>query len=174
MPLPVKAGAKQEYAKDDLDANLERLNMADLWTMQLLCEMLSRPRIQAALRTMSLKDRNDTHSAWGGLVFYREGGADAVLYMVKPDVPANDLVYTVPPEALADGREAICRFVAHFEKEKNSLRAGPTAEELRGARELNIPGVIFTSVSADTFCAHYYNPNGVIVSLGCYPLLEWK
>ncbi len=159
---------------DDLESNVDRLTMADLWTMELLHEILIRPRIQAAMRVVAIKDRADTHNAWGGLVFYRDGGADAVLYQAPPDSPENDLVYPVSPKALADGREAMCRFIAHFEKETNASRAGPTALELRQAKEDNISGVIFTSVSAETFCAHYYTPGGAVVSLGCYPFVELK
>jgi hypothetical protein len=167
-------GATPKAVSDDLESNVDRLTMADLWTMHLLHELLIRPRIQMAMCMVQVKDRADTHSAWGGLVFYREGGADAVLYQAPPDSPENDLVYAVSSKALADGRESMCRFIAHFEKEKNSSRAGPTAQELRAAKEDNISGVIFTSISAEMFCAHYCTPSGVVVSLGCYPFLESK
>ena len=169
-----EGGATGKPVADDLESSADRLSMADLWTMQLLYEILIRPRIQAAMRIVEVKDRADTHSAWGGLVFYHDGGADAVLYQAPPESSENDLVYPVSPKALADGREAMCRFIAHFEKEKNTLRAGPTPEELRSAKEDNIAGVIFTSVSDETFCAHYYTPGGAVVSLGCYPFQESK
>jgi hypothetical protein len=167
-------GLTDKAVADDLESNVDRLSMADLWTMQLLHELLSRTRIEAAMRVVAFKDRADTHSAWGGLVFYHDGGADAVLYQAPPDSPENDLVFPISPKVLADGRESLCRFIAHFEKDKNASRAGPTAQELRSAKEDNIAGVIFTSISDDTFCAHYYTPGGVVVSLGCYPFLDSK
>ena len=175
MPSEHSSGSMAgKAAPDDLDSNLDRLTMADLWTMELLHDLLIRPRIQMAMSMVELKDREDTRSAWGGLVFYRDGGADAVLYQAPADSPENDLLYPVSPKALADGRESICRFIGHFEKEKNAARGGPTAQEFRAAKEDNISGVIFTSVSAEMFCAHYYTPSGVVVSLGCYPFRESK
>jgi hypothetical protein len=169
-----EGGSTTQPVADDLESNADRLSMADLWTMELVHEMLSRTRIEAAMKVVAFKDRADTHNAWGGLVFYRDSGADAVLYQAPPDSPENDLVYPVSPKALADGRESLCRFIAHFEKDKNAQRAGPTAQELSSAKEDNIAGVIFTSVSDETFCAHYYTPGGVVVSLGCYPFLDSK
>jgi hypothetical protein len=169
-----EGGSTTQAVADDLESNVDRLSMADLWTMELLHETLSRTRIEAAMKVVALKAREDTHSAWGGLVFYRDGGADAVLYQAAADSPDDVLVYSVSPKALADGRESLCRFITHFEKDKDAARAGPTALELRSAKEDNIAGVIFTSVSDDTFCAHYYTPGGAVVSLGCYPFLDSK
>ncbi len=129
--VPASPGAKSRPIKDDLDSNIEALSTADLYNLYLLQAMLARTRIQAALRVVGIKDREDARAAWGGLVFYKEGVADAVLYQSSTDVPDNALVYTPSAKAVTDGRDALCRFIAHFEKESNAPRAGPTPEESR-------------------------------------------
>ena len=63
----------------------------------------------------------------------------------------------------------MCRFLAHFQKANNASRAGPTARELRDASAANHYGLVITSVNDKAFCAHYFNPQGVVVSLGRMP-----
>jgi hypothetical protein len=173
--IHVKASpATTKPLADDVASNLDRLTMGDLWNVCLLAEMLSRPRTQAALRVVARQDMEDTKAARGGLVFFRAGEADAMLYRESPDAGENDLTYIVSSKAFSDGLESLCRFAAHFEKDENAGRAGPTAQELTVAADDNCYGVIFTSVSAKTFCAHYYNPRGVVISLGAYPFQTWK
>jgi len=151
------------------DRQVDRLTMADLWNLHLLNEMLCRPPVQAALRVMALQDRADRRNAWGGQVFYENGQASAKLYPADAQTGEDDFRYLPSARSVADGRDALCRFSAHFDMPQNAQRAGPDAEELADAREGNYYGLILTAVSETTFCAHYYNPQGVIVSLGEFP-----
>jgi hypothetical protein len=146
-----------------------KLSMADLWNVYLLVEMLSRKRVQIALGIVADRDLKDTRTAHGGLVVYENGQAEAELYSPSRDAPANDLTYVPSKAAVLAGRDAMCRFHCHFERINNALRAGPGPEELRDAKASGYYGLIFTSVSAKAFCAHYYNPEGQVVSLGVYP-----
>ncbi|MDY6914101.1 MAG: hypothetical protein SVT52_06575 [Planctomycetota bacterium] len=153
----------------DVASQLEQLNMSDLWNLYLLDEMLSRPRVQLQLRQTSQCDRADRGSVWGGLVFYRNGQAEALLYPASQQPPTNDLSYNPSHKLLFDGRDAICRFVGHFEQVENAGRAGPEPDELSRARNQNIYLLIFTSISDEVFCAHYVNPDGTVISLGTFP-----
>ena len=83
---------------------------------------------------------------------------------------ANDLTYRPSAQLLKDGRASLCRFFGHFEKVNNAGRAGPTSDELRRAAEENAYGLVLTRVTADSFCAHYFNPRGLVISLGTLPL----
>ncbi len=152
------------------DRLADRLTMADLWNLRLLNEMLSRPPVQAALRVMSLQDRADRKNAWGGQVFLENGQAAAKLYPADVQAADNDSRYVPSARSASDGRDALCRFSAHFEQPENAPRSGPDTEELADARENNYYGLILTAVSESTFCAHYYNPQGIIVSLGEFPM----
>lgn len=169
-----RAASGPGVASVRLDANVDRLSVADLWNIYLLEEMLSRARIQAALRSAAQQDREDKTQAWGGLVFYKDGGADAMIYKGSVDGGENDLIYVPPAKALNDVRDAMCMFVMHFEAENNMGRAGPTQEELRASKEGNYSGLVLTSVNAGSFVAYYYNPRGAVVSLGLFPFQEWK
>ena len=168
---PSKYGAVDDYL-DRFTDQVDNLTMADLWNLYLLNEMLSRPRIQMALRIMATRDRADNRTAWGGLVFYENGTAEAKYYPSPQEVGEDDLHYRPSKQAVSDGRDAMCRFHAHFEKVDNARRAGPGADELIDARAKNYYGLILTSLGEDRFCAHYYTPAGVVVSLGVFPFRQ--
>jgi len=164
-----RSGADDAAPSDRFADNEDRLSIADLWNLYLLNEMLTRPRIQLALRVMSLRDQSDARSAWGGLVFYENGVAEAKLYWSDKAMPADDTRYHLSAGALQQSRDALCWFHAHFRRWSNADRAGPTDEELAVAKEHNLYGLTLTSINDSRFCAHYYNPQGVVVSLGVFP-----
>lgn len=151
---------------------VDKLSMADLWNIYLLVEMFSRPRDQVNWWLFAEGDLKDINSAWGGLIFYRNGQGEAYLYL-NPDA-GDDMNYVPTTRTLTDARDAMCRYVCHFEKVENADRAGPTAQELADAKRMNYYGVALTRTGPKTFCAHYYNPDGVVVSLGSYPLRQAK
>jgi hypothetical protein len=115
---------------------------------------------------MADRDRADTRSAWGGLIVYESGGAEARLYPPDKDAPPDNVRYIASRQMASEGRDSLCRFLAHFEKAENGERAGPTPEELAGAREGNYYGLVVTTLSPTEFCAHYFNPQGAVISLG--------
>jgi hypothetical protein len=159
-----RAGAPE--GSDGFAKQAAALPMADLWNLYLLDGMLTRPRVLLALHVMADRDRADTRTAWGGLIVYESGGAEARLYPPDKDAPPNDLKYVPSKQMIAEGRDSMCRFMAHFEKAANASRAGPTAEELAAAAEGNYYGLVLTTVSENELCAHYFSPQGVVVSLG--------
>lgn len=163
-------GAADDYV-DNFSAHVGSLSMADLWNLYLLNEMLSLPRIQQAMHALAQRDRKDTTSAWGGLVFYENGQAAAKLY--PPAEGSSDDSRYRPSELLdRDGHDALCRFLCHFDKVYNNEHVGPDAAELADARNNDCYGLVLTSVSEFAFCAHYYTPQGVVVSLGKFPFRE--
>jgi hypothetical protein len=103
-------------------------------------------------------------------VFYENGQAEAKLYPASTQAGENDLAYVPSMRLILDGRDALCRFHAHFENVDNRDRAGPTAEELQSAKRNNFSSLVLTTVSPDLFCAHYYNAAGQVVSMGVFPL----
>jgi hypothetical protein len=159
-----RAGAAE--GADSFAKQAASLSMADLWNIYLLNQMFARPRVLLALRVMAERDRADTRSAWGGLVVYESGGAEARLYPPEKDAPADDLRYVPSKQMISEGRDSMCRFLAHFEKANNAARAGPTTEELAAAKEGNYYGLVLTTISETEFCAFYFNPQGAVVSLG--------
>jgi hypothetical protein len=150
----------------------QSLSIVDLWNLYLLNEMLQRPRIQMQMRISARYDRVDRGVALGGLVFYGSGKAEPVLDRPDEQPKGNDLRYLPSRQMVRRGRDALCRFHAHFEKIDNAGRAGPTMQELRQGKGENFYGLVLTSVSENAFSAHYYNPQGVVVSLGKFPLLR--
>ncbi len=161
---PSAVGAADDYV-DLFATNVASLSMADLWNLYLLNEMLSQVKTQRALRVAAEQDRYDRTTAWGGLVRYENGQAVARLYAPDPD-RRRDLRYVASPQLRMDSCDAICRFHAHFEKVYNERRAGPDAEDLHDAWKNRYYGLILTGINEFSFCAHYYNPRGIVVSLG--------
>ena len=43
-------------------------------------------------------------------------------------------------------------------------------EELADANVYDYYGLILTRVDENSFCGHYYTPEGLVISLGKYPL----
>ncbi len=164
---PSARGAVDDYT-EDFAQQVDALTMTDLWNLYLLREMLGRERVQMALRITANRDRADKSGAWGGLIFYQNGQAEAMLYPFSPRGGQNDLIYSPGRRAVIDGRDALCRFNCHFEKADNTKRAGPGPEEIRDAMLRNYYGLIITSVNKEVFCAHYYNPDGLVVSMGTF------
>jgi len=143
---------------DRLSKHVDALTMADLWNLLLLDEMLRRPRVRRALAEVARRNQADPQTASRGVVLYVAGQAQAKLY---PPSYERDRIRT--------GRNALCRFRAHFEKPDNADRAGPTSEELQIARRDDAYGLVLTSLANGAFCAHYYNPEGIVISLGTFP-----
>ncbi len=160
---PPSMGARASFARQ-----ADMLNISDLWNMYLLDEMLSRRHMRMALKITAQRDRRDQTSAWGGLVLYENGRATAKLYKPEPGSSIDDKTYTPSARMRADGWDALCRFYCHFEKARNESRAGPTNRELSDARKENFYGLVLTSLDESKFCAHYFNPNRNVISLGIY------
>ncbi len=145
-----------------------RLSMMDLWNIKLLSELLARREIQAGLKVLADRDRIDTSSAWGGLMFFERGRATAKQYPPAEVDPPNDLVYAPTKRMLNDSHNSMCRFVTHFERTDNARRAGPTPAELADARANDFYGMTITRLDEGTFTANYYTPEGQVVSLGTF------
>ncbi len=160
-------------APDSVEAQSARLTLADLWNIHLLAEMLDRPKMQAGLRVVAVQDRADHATAKGGLVLYRDDAADSWLYDPQ-DGGGDDLEYAPGPKAKSELGKCMCVFHGHFDKIQNAARSGPSAEDLEQARKSNFYGLVLTSLDESHFSAHYYNPQGAVVSLGVFPFQEWK
>lgn len=139
------------------------LTIGDLWNLYLLNEMLSRPRMQLALRIMGRKSRTTNGGPNAGLVFYQHGQAEAMLYPLG-EASARQMNQ--------DGYDALSRFETRFEKIYNTGQAGPDQEDLTRSKKGNYYGLVLTSVNEYSFCAHYYNPAGRVVSLGKFPFRQ--
>ena len=151
---------------DSFTRQVDSLSIADMWNLYLLDEMLGRRQVQLALGVMAARDRADKRSAWGGLIAYDGGGAKARLYEPRKGAPPDDTKYLPSRRLASDSRDGICRFRGRFERVYNAANAGPTPAELANAKRNNTYGLILTGVSRDGFAAHYYNPKGIIISLG--------
>jgi len=163
------AGTMGRFYTDRFDAQARYLGISDLWNLYLLDEMLARPRIQLALRIMADRIRSEPGAARHGLVFYQHGQAEAVLYPPPEEISDGSGAQPVSQRMLREGRDSLCRFYTHFEKVHNSDKAGPNVDELKSAASGEYYGLILTSVNEYAFCAHYYTPDGRVVSLGKFP-----
>ncbi len=158
VPYSDRVLDRAKISTDEFSIQAEILSMSDLWKLHLLDEMLSRPRMLLALKIMADENRSKSAPGDPGLVFYKQGQADAMLY---PGASSGQLV--------RDGRDSLCRFSTNFARKDNSLEVGPSQTQLTDARKGNYCGLVLTSVNPQTFTAYYYNAQGKIVSMGNYP-----
>jgi hypothetical protein len=144
------------------------LTMADLWRISLLMDLLNRPSVRAGLEYLADRDEADTTTAWGGLLFYEGGNIEARRYPPLKEGADNDLAFRPTERMLSDADGAIGRFVCHFDDTDNANRVGPTRAELASAAVNGYAGMTITRLDEDNFTAHYFTPDGDIVSLGTY------
>lgn len=163
-----RAGDRDQPDKYSFRSQAEMLHTSDLWNLHLLNRMLTRSHIQLALRLVADRQRAGRPGASQGLVFYKNGRLEPKLFLSadpqagrQSDSPSRD--FTVR------SRDALCRFRADFAKVVRVSQAAPNLRDLRGAREGNYYGLILAGVSKASFCAYYYNPEGMVVSLGVFP-----
>ncbi|MFW6133364.1 MAG: hypothetical protein ACOC8F_05655 [Planctomycetota bacterium] len=169
--LPPSAYADRPAAahRQSIPDQLDRLSMPELWTVKLIGEMFVQRRVQRALQVVAGQDRADRRSVKGGLIVYENGRAEAKLYPADVQREQDDLHYVPSRYAVKQARDALAWFTGHFDRVENIERVGPDAVELRAAAEGRFRAVVLTSLSARRFTAHYYNPDGRVVSLGVYP-----
>lgn len=152
----------------DFDAQVQSLSTADLWRLLLLNEMFSRPSVREAFRISGLRDRADTQTQWGGLVFYGHGLASAKLY--PPEAKRGDDQYDPGKQMLWDSLDAVCFFIGHFSKPADDpASVGPTSRELDLAKAHNVCGAVVTGLPDGGLNVAYLNPDGVVVDLGDFP-----
>ena len=160
--LPCKA-VKSVRFWDHVDS----LSMSDLWNIYLLNDLFSKPHSLASFVKMANFDRQYyPNCAMAGLVFYENSNAYPEPYDPDQKKSTSDLVYAPSKKLITASRDALCRYICHFEKVKNGKRAGPTKAELKEAMTEGWNGIIFTQVDKNHFTAHYFNPKGVVISLG--------
>ena len=159
---------------DNFWDSIEKLTVSDLWNIYLIDEMLSRPSILASLRRYGEIDRQTyKNSALGGLVFYDNGKPVPTPYFPSQNA-SNDLVFEPKNDLKSNSYDSLCRYIFHFEKVNNAKRAGPTKAELAQSAKEGWYGVVFSQVDADTLIAHYFTPEGIVVSLGSYTMPDYK
>jgi len=147
---------------------VSRLTLPDLWNIALLDEMLQRKRVALALRILADRLRARLSSPRSGLVFYEDGKASAKLYPQRADSLRGDRDHVPQREFKRAGLSAMCHFHTRFETVYNGDRAPASRREVAVARQSNFYGLILAGIDSDKFSAFYYNPDGVVVSLGLF------
>ena len=151
----------------DFNAQVESLNLADLWNLLLIDQMLSRPRVHRMLEVTAQRDRIDRQTQYGGLISYELGQAEAKQY--HPAEKRGDDQYVASKWMLSDSTDAMAYFLGHFNKPSaDPASAGPTDRELAFAKTNNLYGVVITSVGPGIFNVAYFNTNGIVIDLGDY------
>ncbi len=148
----------------------ESLTMVDLWNLVLLDEMLSQPGAQGVLGLPAGGSRAESRAAWGGWVFYTGGHAEARPYPPSVRRGSSDTRYIPTEQAVRTGWDALCLYHGRFEENPDTGRVGPLVEDLQAARRGNHYGLALTRLGRDAFCAHYYNPQGIAISIGKFSI----
>lgn len=143
------------------------LSTPDLWNLYLLEQMFSRPRVGAALRVLAVNS-GEASRAYGGLVFCTNGKAEATLYESSSQGGGEGFKYVPAQRLLDDARDSMCRLIVRLDRSSRQS-PGPSKGDIEEAVAGNYYGLMVTSVSDDEFCAHYFGPSGVVISLGRFP-----
>jgi len=145
-----------------------RMTMPDLWNIVLLDEMLRRQRVALALRILADRLRAGLNSPRSGLVFYEGAKASAKLYPQSVDSTRGDRDHIPERELQRAGFGALCHLHTRFETVYNGDRAPASKREVLASNQGNFYGLVLASIDSGTFSAFYYNPDGVVVSLGLF------
>lgn len=152
----------------------------DLLAILVVDEALHEPGIAGELFAQANKDRADTSTEYGGLLWATEaecvqnsgsrgtqgGRFRASLFEPRPAQRKNDRTFITPQDMLdADGR-ALAHYHFHVQTAVNTDYAGPGAGDREYARAHRRNCVVLTSVRAGVLNADYYQWNGAVIDLG--------
>ncbi len=171
--------AKGETLRDWRD----ELAWGDLLAILVIDEALHDPAVVAELFAQAAKDRADTSTEYGGLLWAasarcveaaggggRGAGAEsrflASLFEPRPAQRKNDRTFIAPPEMFEADTRALAHYHFHVQTAANADYAGPGAGDLEFARSHRRSNVVLTSVRAGVLNADYYQWNGAVIDLG--------
>ncbi|MBX3404447.1 MAG: hypothetical protein KF699_13630 [Phycisphaeraceae bacterium] len=156
------------------------LAWGDLLAIMVIDEALHEPAVIAELFAQAAKDRADTSTEYGGLLWAAaarcvestsgrvaaESRFRASLFEPRPAHRKNDRTFIAPPEMFAADARALAHYHFHVQTVANSDYAGPGAGDLEFARTHRRNNIVLTSVRAGVLNADYYQWNGAVIDLG--------
>lgn len=156
------------------------LAWGDLLSVLVIDEAIHEPAVVAELFAQAAKDRADTSTEYGGLLWAAAalcvettGGraaADsrfrATLFEPRPAHRKNDRTFVAPPEMFAADARALAHYHFHVQTVANGDYAGPGAGDVEFARTHRRNNIVLTSVRAGVLNADYYQWNGAVIDLG--------
>ena len=162
LHVPASSGVIDSFA-----SQVDLLSVADLWNIYLIDHMVRRPKVVGALRVLA-RNPAEERTTVGGLVVYKNGRAEPILYEPARRMRGDEFYPT--QRLLDDSRDSMCRFVIRFGDDFEGVTIGPGLEDLSSAARGNFYGLVLTLAGDSELCAHYYNPHGIVISLGRFLL----
>ena len=143
----------------------EQLTWPDLITIKLADTLVHDPAIRAPLFKLVASDHLDESTEYGGILDVNDDAATTLIPM-PPHRAYNDTRYRASSKMVERGYTAPFHFHLHVQEEKNRQYAGPGSGDLNYAQLMQINGLVFTSINADTLNVDYYQPGHISVDLG--------
>lgn len=167
-----QSGFSDGLAPDErLVSNAARMVWGDILLVLIADEAITTsPSVRAALFEQADADRRDTSTEYGGVLDWRNGAFVAVSHPPRPAQRMGDNRFVASPEMMKDGATALFHY--HFHASRASMRdySGPGQGDDEYADRLGRSCLVFTSLSADSLNADYYQPRSasgvVVVDLG--------
>ncbi len=166
-------------AKEQLPFHEPKLAWADFLTIFLLDRGIHQREFLERLYIYAGLDKDDPTTEYGGLLLTLHNVGDgtaptdtpgrivAWLFPPRPGQRMNDQEFIAPEEMILSGDRALAHFHFHVNRARNSEVAGPSSADLDYATRSGRSCVVFTSVSSDELDVDYYQPDGVVIDLGC-------
>lgn len=152
--------------EERFERNERRLSWGDALLLLIADEAIRDRSVLAALFEQADADRRDTSTEYGGVLDATGDGFAAISHPPRPAQRVGDNRFVASPELMAAGVASLFHY--HFHASRNSMRdyAGPGEGDDAYARTLGRSCLVFTSLSADSLNADYYQPDGVVIDLG--------
>ncbi len=168
------AGGRRKFRRGrlvDFEGQAESLSMADLWNLRLINEMIDRRRFKLAIKIIVTRDRQDRQTQWAGLISYEHGKCEAKLYRSAEN--RGDSTYVPGDRMSHDMADCLSYFVCHFSRSiTDPADVGPSDNELAFSKRRNLYGLLLTSLEEGWVNAAYFNPAGIVIDLGDFPLAK--
>lgn len=152
--------------EERFERNEARLSWGDALLVLVADEALRERALLDQLFTEADADRRDTSTEYGGVIDWAGSSFVATPHPPRPGQRVGDNRFVASPELLEDAVDALFHY--HFHASRNSMRdyAGPGQGDDEYARRFGRSCIVFTSLSADSLNADYYQPDGVVIDLG--------
>lgn len=145
---------------------LDRLSDADVQVIAWVMRAMEIQPVVAQWFAQADADHADTTTEHGGVLLRRDDGTiEAVAY--PSDGASHDQQFIAPPEMLWRLAQGGVHYHFHAQSHRNAAFAGPGPGDLTFVNRYEVAAIVLTFIDRDTLNVDYYQPNGVVIDLGC-------
>lgn len=152
---------------ESMAAQLDRLIDADVQMIAYIIAAMRQRSVVDAWFAQADADLADQSTEHGGVMLQEGDEGPPIARAYAPDQVAHDRQFVASPEMLMRLAEGGVHYHFHAQSFRNGDFAGPGLGDLAFVKRYEVNAIVLTFIDRDTLNVDYYQPNGVVVDLGC-------